>query len=453
MEKPDPQALAALHPVADAVLSRLPGSVKIYCVGGAVRDHLLGLPKADRDFVVVGATIQAMINAGFTPVGKDFPVFLHPVSHDEYALARTERKSGKGYKGFTFNADPAVTLEEDLSRRDLTVNAMAVDASGQLIDPFHGWQDLQDQCFRHVGPAFLEDPVRLLRLSRFAAKWPRFTIAAETQALCRQIVAAGEADALIAERVWQEISKGLMERQPSRMLDVLSDAGAWTAITKTPDTHPATRQALDQSAAEAAPIEVRFALLVNDRPPALLRCFKAPRQLTEIAGLLAASLEQLPVLIAVLNTILTSASADLADAVDVAGASGVAGAADAAGVADVADVADVAGASGVTVLLHWLERTDAWRRPERLKYLLFAHHLRQDLTPAAITTLSLMAAHLSSPAAHARITARVEAAQSADAVIGDAVQDEKRALIRDFMNTFISAPVSAPVSDFMKRPL
>ena len=430
MEKPDPQALAALHPVADAVLSRLPGSVKIYCVGGAVRDHLLGLPKADRDFVVVGATIQAMINAGFTPVGKDFPVFLHPVSHDEYALARTERKSGKGYKGFTFNADPAVTLEEDLSRRDLTVNAMAVDASGQLIDPFHGWQDLQDQCFRHVGPAFLEDPVRLLRLSRFAAKWPRFTIAAETQALCRQIVAAGEADALIAERVWQEISKGLMERQPSRMLDVLSDAGAWTAITKTPDTHPATRQALDQSAVEAAPIEVRFALLVNDRPPALLRCFKAPRQLTEIAGLLAASLEQLPALIAVLNTISTSASADVVDA---------------------------AGAADVTVLLNWLERADAWRRPERLRYLLLAHHLRQDLTPAAITTLSLMAAHLSSPAAHARITGRVEAAQSAGAVIGDAVQDEKRALIRDFMNTFISAPVSAPastpVSNFMKQPL
>ncbi len=408
MEKPDPQALAALHPAPDAVLSRLPGSVKIYCVGGAVRDHLLGLPKADRDFVVVGATIQAMINAGFTPVGKDFPVFLHPVSHDEYALARTERKSGKGYKGFTFNADPAVTLEEDLSRRDLTVNAMAVDASGQLIDPFHGWQDLQDQCFRHVGPAFLEDPVRLLRLSRFAAKWPGFTIAAETQALCRQIVAAGEADALIAERVWQEISKGLMERQPSRMLDVLSDAGAWTAITKTPDTHPATRQALNQSAAEAAPIEVRFALLVNDRPPALLRCFKAPRQLTEIAGLVAASLEQLPALIAALNTISTSASADVVDA---AGASS---------------------ASDVTVLLNWLERADAWRRPERLKYLLIAHHLRHDLTPAAITTLSLMAAHLCSPAAHARITARVEAAQSAGAVIGDAVQDEKRALIRDF---------------------
>lgn len=412
MQKPDPQALAALHPAADAVLSRLPSSVKIYCVGGAVRDHLLGLPKADRDFVVVGATIEAMMSAGFTPVGKDFPVFLHPVSHDEYALARTERKSGKGYKGFTFNADPAVTLEEDLSRRDLTVNAMAVDASGQLIDPFRGWQDLQDQCFRHVGPAFLEDPVRLLRLSRFAAKWPQFTIAAETRALCRQIVTAGEADALIAERVWQEISKGLMERQPSRMLDVLSDAGAWAAITKTPDTRPATRQALDSSAKEAAPIEVRFALLANDRPPALLRCFKAPRQLAEIAGLLAASLEQLPALIKVINTISSPASAD---------------------------------AAGVTVLLDWLERADAWRRPERLQYLLSAHHLRQDLTPAAITTLSSMAKHLSTPAARARITARVEAAQSAGAVIGDAVREEKRALIEAF--------ISAPSSAFKKQPL
>jgi tRNA nucleotidyltransferase (CCA-adding enzyme) len=407
VQKPDPASLAALLPAADTVLNRLPKAVRIYCVGGAVRDHLLGLPKADRDFVVVGATIEAMISAGFTPVGKDFPVFLHPVSHDEYALARTERKSGKGYKGFTFNADPAVTLEEDLSRRDLTVNAMAVDALGQLVDPFGGWEDLQRQCFRHVGPAFLEDPVRLLRLARFAAKWPQFTIATDTQALCQQIVAAGEASALIAERVWQEVSKGLMECKPSRMLDVLSDSGAWAAMTQAPDISLVTRQALDQSAAQAAAIEVRFALLTNDNPPALLGCFKAPRQLTEIAGLLAASLQQLPELIPSLASI-SGAPPDAPPA------------------------APPTNSAHLTVLLEWFERADLWRRPERLQLLLSAHRFRQDLTPNALRTLAALAAHLSAPAAHQRIAARVQAAQAAGSVISDVVREEKRLLIHSF---------------------
>jgi tRNA nucleotidyltransferase (CCA-adding enzyme) len=198
--------------------------VKAYVVGGAVRDELLGLPVRDRDHVVVGATPQEMVELGFRPVGKDFPVFLHPETHEEYALARTERKSGRGYKGFTVHAAPDVTLEDDLRRRDLTINAMAKDEDGTLIDPFHGKEDLQKGVLRHVSEAFAEDPVRILRVARFAARFG-FAVAPETLALMQRMVESGETDHLVPERVWQEFSKGLTEAAPQRMFEVLEACG------------------------------------------------------------------------------------------------------------------------------------------------------------------------------------------------------------------------------------
>jgi tRNA nucleotidyltransferase (CCA-adding enzyme) len=204
--------------------------MKTYVVGGAVRDGLLGLPVQDRDHVVVGATPEDMLRKGFTPVGKDFPVFLHPKTHEEYALARTERKTAPGYKGFVFHAAADVTLEEDLIRRDLTINAMARAEDGSLIDPFGGQHDLQDKLFRHVSPAFAEDPLRILRVARFAARFTEFRVADETNALMRQMVLAGEVDALVPERVWQELARGLMEEKPSRMFDVLRACGALQRI-------------------------------------------------------------------------------------------------------------------------------------------------------------------------------------------------------------------------------
>ncbi len=203
--------------------------MQIYQVGGAVRDKLLGLSSKDNDWVVVGATPDALIAQGFIPVGKDFPVFLHPETHDEYALARTERKISSGYKGFTVHAAPEVTLEEDLRRRDLTINAMAMDTAGNLIDPFHGQADLHAKILRHVSPAFVEDPVRILRVARFAARYD-FEIAEETQQLMQKMVQHGEVDALIPERVWQEMVKALSESQPQRFIEVLRNCGALARI-------------------------------------------------------------------------------------------------------------------------------------------------------------------------------------------------------------------------------
>lgn len=202
--------------------------MKIYLVGGAVRDALLGLPVRERDYVVVGASPEAMLAQGFRPVGKDFPVFLHPDTQEEYALARTERKSGRGYHGFTVHAAPDVTLEEDLARRDLTINAMAQAEDGTLIDPFDGRKDLEARLLRHVSPAFVEDPVRLLRVARFAARFASlgFRVADETLALLRQMVENGEIDALVPERVWQEIVKALATDHPARFFEVLRATGA-----------------------------------------------------------------------------------------------------------------------------------------------------------------------------------------------------------------------------------
>jgi tRNA nucleotidyltransferase (CCA-adding enzyme) len=276
--------------------------METYLVGGAVRDALMGLPVQDRDWVVVGATPEMLVAQGFMPVGRDFPVFLHPRSKEEYALARTERNTAPGYRGFAVHASPDVTLEDDLARRDLTINSIAVhadltgagalfssqhaslaaawEASGALVDPFGGRRDIADKVLRHVTPAFREDPVRILRLARFAARFTDFHVASETLALMREMVAQGDADHLVAERVWQELSRGLMEAQPSRMFAVLRDCGAlahllpeldrlW-GVPQSVEHHPEVDTGvhvmlvLDMAARLGAPLAVRFACLTHD---------------------------------------------------------------------------------------------------------------------------------------------------------------------------------------------
>ena len=268
--------------------------MKSYLVGGSVRDELLGLPVQDRDYVVVGADPAHMLREGYKPVGADFPVFLHPETHEEYALARTERKTGPGYKGFSFHAAPDVTLEQDLGRRDLTINAMARADDGTLIDPHGGERDLRAGILRHVSEAFAEDPVRILRVARFAARFG-FAIAPETEALMRRMVEAGEADALVPERVWQELSRGLMERSPSRMVMVLRECGAlarvlpeldaWYEASVAPE-RLASR--LDHAAVAGYALAVRFALLVLDLEPAaaaaLAERVNAPGDCRELAA-------------------------------------------------------------------------------------------------------------------------------------------------------------------------
>jgi tRNA nucleotidyltransferase (CCA-adding enzyme) len=254
--------------------------MRIYTVGGAVRDELLGLPVKDRDYVVVGATPEEMLRRGFRPVGKDFPVFLHPDTQEEYALARTERKTAPGYRGFVFHTAPDVTLEQDLVRRDLTINAIARAEDGALSDPFGGLADIERRVFRHVSDAFKEDPVRILRLARFAARFGDFAVAPETLELMRQMVAGGEVDALVPERVWQELARGLMEARPSRMLAVLRDCGAlarvmpeldalW-GVPQPPLHHPEVDTGahmllvLDYAAERGFALPVRFASLMHD---------------------------------------------------------------------------------------------------------------------------------------------------------------------------------------------
>ncbi len=252
---------------------------QIYCVGGAVRDALLGLPVYDHDWVVVGSTVNAMVAQGYLPVGKDFPVFLHPQTHEEYALARTERKTAHGYQGFSVYAAPDVTLEQDLSRRDFTINAIARAADGTLIDPYHGQQDLRAGILRHVSGAFSEDPVRILRGARFAARFG-FSIAPETLKLMRDMVDNGEVDALVAERVWQELARGLMEKNPSHFFTTLRDCGALQKILPEVDAlfgvpqpplhHPEidcgihVMMVIDDAARHDYPLAVRFAALCHD---------------------------------------------------------------------------------------------------------------------------------------------------------------------------------------------
>ena len=289
-------------------MSTLP-SMEIYLVGGAIRDALLGLPVQDRDWVVVQATPQAMAERGFVPVGRDFPVFLHPETHEEYALARTERKSAPGYRGFVIHAAPDVTLAQDLLRRDLTINAMAypLDFDGsderfslntvrfaldpaQLIDPHGGQKDLNAKLLRHVSDAFREDPVRILRVARFAARFADFCVAPETLLLMQQMVASGEADHLVPERVWQELAKGLMTIAPVRMFEVLDECGALARIAA--DLQPSKRvvAALTHSVTQRAPLAVRFACAVHAVPTgpalaALCTQLRVPSECKDLAEL------------------------------------------------------------------------------------------------------------------------------------------------------------------------
>ncbi|MFT0545022.1 tRNA CCA-pyrophosphorylase [Allopusillimonas ginsengisoli] len=263
--------------------------LEVYIVGGAVRDVLLGLQAGDRDWVVVGATPEEMSRRGFIPVGGDFPVFLHPVTKEEYALARTERKSGRGYKGFTFYTGADVTLEDDLGRRDLTVNAIAQAPDGHLIDPLNGYADLQDRVLRHVGQAFVEDPVRLLRLARFAARFDGFSIAPQTLALARRLVEEGEVDALVPERVWREVAKGMMTGNPGRMFDVLNDAGALVRVL--PGLRFDSQVLSDELACAARAglgLPARYAILcrLSDQPEQIGRHVRAPTECIDYSRLL-----------------------------------------------------------------------------------------------------------------------------------------------------------------------
>ena len=279
--------------------------MQTYLVGGAVRDALMGLPVQDRDWVVVGSTPQALLDAGFTPVGRDFPVFLHPSTREEYALARTERKTAPGYRGFAVHADAAVTLEQDLGRRDLTINAMAVAAHDLrpdgsfdpacVVDPLGGIADLQTRTLRHCTQAFREDPVRILRLARFAARFAQFQTAPATAALLREMVHAGEVGTLVPERVWSELATGLMEAQPQRMLELLRACGAlqvllpevdalW-GVPQSAEHHPEidtgvhVMMVLRQAAAAAAPLEVRWACLMHDLGKAMTPQAVLPRHI------------------------------------------------------------------------------------------------------------------------------------------------------------------------------
>ncbi|MCR5884043.1 multifunctional CCA addition/repair protein [Rhizobacter sp. J219] len=339
--------------------------MKTYMVGGAVRDALLGLPVNDHDWVAVGATPEEMVAAGYTPVGRDFPVFLHPQTKEEVALARTERKSAPGYRGFTIHADPGVTLEEDLMRRDLTINAMARDEDGTLIDPYHGQRDLQAKVLRHVSAAFAEDPVRILRLARFAARFSDFSVADETTALMRQMVDAGEVDALVPERVWQELSRGLMEPKPSRMFEVLRSCGALARLLPEVDRlwgvpqpeahHPEVDTGLhlmlvlEMAAQLQAPLTVRFACLGHDLGKGTTRVDELPRHIAHEARsvkLVEAVCERLRV---------PTECRELA--VVVAREHGN---------------VHRSGELNAAAVMRLLERCDAWRRPQRFAEMLLA---------------------------------------------------------------------------------
>jgi len=341
-------------------------SVSTWIVGGAVRDALLGLPVADRDWVVVGSTPQAMVDAGYTPVGADFPVFLHPQTHEEYALARTERKAGRGYHGFTIHAAPEVTLEEDLARRDLTINAIAQDpATGALVDPFGGQADLAARLLRHVSPAFVEDPVRLLRVARFAARFGSFTVAPETLALLRQMVEDGEVDALVPERVWQELSRGLMAAHPERLLQVLRQTGALArllpevdrlyGVPQPPAHHPEVdtgvhlELVLQQAARLDAPLTVRYAALCHDLGKGTTPPAEWPRHIAHEARSVALA-----------RTVSERWKVP----------------ADCRALAELCarEHGNVhrSGDFGAEALVRLLDRCDAWRRPERFAELLLA---------------------------------------------------------------------------------
>ncbi|GJM06268.1 MAG: CCA-adding enzyme [marine bacterium B5-7] len=313
--------------------------MKTYLVGGAVRDQLLDLPVKERDWVVVGATPETLLSQGYQAVGKDFPVFLHPETHEEYALARTERKTGKGYTGFDCYAAPDVTLEQDLLRRDLTINAIAQTPDGGLVDPFNGQADIQAKVLRHVSPAFVEDPVRILRLARFAARFADFSVAPETMQLMQQMVKDGEVDALVPERVWQEWQKSLSTTAPHRFIEVLRDANALNVLL------PELMAQRDWHQPETEDCQVRFSALFKGIPSTdvsnITKRFRVPNDYSQLAILTAAHHEQL-------------AACEQGNA---------------------------------EMVLQLLEKTDALRRPERFQQFLLACDMTQSICGKALTAV------------------------------------------------------------------
>ena len=313
--------------------------MKIYAVGGAIRDTLMGLPVHDIDYVVVGSSVEEMIAQGYRPVGKDFPVFLHPDTQAEYALARTERKTGLGYKGFMFYADPTVTLEQDLERRDLTINAMAQEVGpdgqwfGPILDPYNGQQDLAAKIFRHVSDAFAEDPLRLLRIARFAARFPEFTVASETMDALQAIVLSNELSALSAERVWQELARGFAASKPMRMFQVLLDAGAAKVLLPTLLTSDLAKEEFREQLivhlhAAGNRLEDRCAVTLMHLPASAIRswaeCVKMPNEVRDFSEIFSE-----------LSLLVEKAASDanrLYQSVDV---------------------------------LAWFNRADVWRKPDR----------------------------------------------------------------------------------------
>ena len=402
--------------------------MEIYRVGGSVRDELLGRRIVDRDWVVVGATPEILVASGYRPVGRDFPVFLHPDTHEEYALARTERKHGRGYRGFEFFVSPDVTLDEDLARRDLTINAMARDEHGKLIDPFGGEADLRAGILRHVSPAFVEDPLRVLRVARFAARFG-FKVARETLALMRELSESGELSSLAPERVWQELSRGLMEPHPSRMISTLRDCGALALLlpevdvrlgsrTARPSKHGARTRldaALDFAATRGAPLPVRYAILVHDPGESVLP--SAPIRSAQLAR---------GVRIADAISSRLKVPADCRDAARLA--------------ARWCRAVDNAGLLRPAQLLALLTAADAFRRPERIEALLevaasFALSLRRaaaEYPPAAIVRAALNAAKSVDAGAIARRHARRGEAEHAknDETIARAIRAERLSALR-----------------------
>ena len=315
--------------------------MKIYAVGGAIRDTLMGLPVNDVDYVVVGSSVQEMIDQGFRPVGKDFPVFLHPETQAEYALARTERKTGTGYKGFHFYADPTVSLEDDLQRRDLTINAMAQEVGpdgkwfGPIIDPYSGQEDLASKVFRHVSDAFAEDPLRLLRIARFAARFPEFSVAPETLKALKAIVLSGELNALSAERIWQELARGLIANKPMHMFQVLLNTGAAGALLppslSTRLVDESFREKLIQSLELASnTLEERCAIVLMDLPATDIRSW--------------ADVVRMPIEVRDFSEIFSDLSLLLHQYPD--------------GIFQAVDV------------LAWFNRADVWRKPDRAQEIL-----------------------------------------------------------------------------------
>ncbi len=408
----------------------LPQPVRVYRVGGSVRDELLGRPGADRDFVVVGATPEMMLASGYRPVGRDFPVFLHPDTHDEYALARTERKHGRGYRGFEFFASPDVTLEEDLRRRDVTINAMARGDDGVLIDPCGGAADLAAGILRHVSLAFAEDPLRVLRVARFAARFG-FVVAPETEALMREVVASGELATLAPERVWQELARGLMEAQPSRMLAVLRDCGALAAllpevaslygVAQPPAHHPEVDAgvhvalALDWAAGHSLPLPARYAVLAHDLGKASTPAGEMPRHIAH---------ERRSVRIARQLSLRLRVPVDCRDAADLA--------------ARWHGVVHRAAELRPATLLDLLGAADALRRPERLDVLLAAcaadacsrPGAAQTYPPGQIVMRALEAVRSVDAGAIARGVMAGRDANSADDAIAKAVRSARLKALR-----------------------